>query len=228
MPSVRRDDVLLFGIAVLAGWAVARPPGIIIAVAIAWGVRAVRRRRAVAVTPVLIEERFADAVGALAAAVRSGASLPQAIQYAATEAAPPVRDDLAGVVEQLDTGVALDEALRSWSTGRPSANVELVVGALELHRRSGGDLPAVLDQVVAAIRDRVSISREVRSLTAQARMSAWILGLLPVGFFGFLWLTSRRDIEGAMSTPVGIACIIVGLVLELGAYAWIRKLLVVG
>ncbi|HEX3299919.1 MAG TPA: type II secretion system F family protein [Actinomycetota bacterium] len=222
-----RDDVLVFGIAALGGWAVARIPGIVIAVSIAAVVRTVRRRRAASVSPILIEERFADAVGALAAAVRSGASLMQAIRYAATEAAPPVRDDLADVVEQLDTGIALDQALRSWSAGRPNANVELVVGALELHRRSGGDLPAVLDQVVGAVRDRVSISREVRSLTAQARMSAWILGLLPVGFFAFLWLTSRRDIEGAMSTPVGIACVVVGLLLELGAFAWIRKLLVV-
>jgi tight adherence protein B len=201
--------------------------GIVIAVTIAGVVRAIRRRRAVAVTPVIVEERFADAIGALAAAVRSGASLTQAIGYAATEALPPVRQDLVGVVEQLDTGIALDQALRSWSEGRPNPNVELVVGALELHRRSGGDLPAVLDQVVGAIRDRVSISREVRSLTAQARMSAWILGLLPVGFFAFLWLTSRRDIEGAISTPIGIACIVGGLMLELGAFLWIRKLLVV-
>jgi tight adherence protein B len=224
---VRRDDVLVFGSSALVGWAVARLPGVAVAVVIAAIVRAVRRRRARALTPVIVEERFADAVGALAAAVRSGASLTQALRYAATEAAPPARDDLEGVVEQLDTGIALDQALRSWSAGRPDPNVELVVGALELHRRSGGDLPAVLDQVVGATRDRVSISREVRSLTAQARMSAWILGLLPVGFFAFLWLTSRRDIEGAMSTPVGIACVIGGLILELGAFAWIRKLLVV-
>lgn len=198
-----------------------------IGLVIAGIVRAVRRRRALAVTPIMIEERFADAVGAVAAAVRSGASLTQAIRYASTEAVSPVRDDLALVVEQVDTGIALDQALRSWSSARPGANVELVVGALELHRRSGGDLPAVLDQVVGTIRDRVSITREVRSLTAQARMSAWILGLLPVGFFGFLWLTSRKDIEGAMSTTVGIACVIVGLLLELGAFAWIRNLLVV-
>lgn len=227
VPVVTKNDLLVFGSAALVGWAVARVPGALIAVVIAAVVRTVRRRRALAVTPVAVEERFADAVGALAAAVRSGASLTQAIRYAATEAMPPVRDDLAGIVEQLDTGIALDRAMRSWSATRPNANVELVVGALELHRRSGGDLPAVLDQVVGAIRDRVSISREVRSLTAQARMSAWILGLLPVGFFAFLWLTSRRDIEGAMSTPVGIACVIGGLILELGAFAWIRKLLVV-
>jgi tight adherence protein B len=227
-PRVRRDDVLVFGSAALVGWAVARVPGLVVALVLAGVVRAVRRRRALAVSPVMVEERFADAVGALAAAVRSGASLTQAIRYTTTEAATPVRDDLTQIVAQLDTGIALEQALRSWPDVRPSANVELVVGALELHRRSGGDLPAVLDQVVGAIRDRVSISREVRSLTAQARMSAWILGLLPVGFFAFLWLTSRRDIEGAMSTPVGIACVVAGLLLELGAFAWIRKLLVVG
>ena len=222
-----RDDVLVFGSAALVGWAVARMPGVVTALVIAGVVRTVRRRRALAVSPVMVEERFADAVGALAAAVRSGASLTQAVRYAMTEAAPPVRDDLTRIVAQLDTGIALEQALRSWPDVRPSANVELVVGALELHRRSGGDLPAVLDQVVGAIRDRVSITREVRSLTAQARMSAWILGCLPVGFFAFLWLTSRRDIEGAMSTPVGIACVLAGLFLELGAFAWIRKLLVV-
>ena len=222
-----RDDVLVFGSAALVGWAVARVPGVVIALVIAGVVRTIRRRRALAVSPVMVEERFADAVGALAAAVRSGASLTQAVRYAMTEAAPPVRDDLTRIVAQLDTGIALEQALRSWPDLRPSANVELVVGALELHRRSGGDLPAVLDQVVGAIRDRVSITREVRSLTAQARMSAWILGCLPVGFFAFLWLTSRRDIEGAMSTPVGIACVLAGLFLELGAFAWIRKLLVV-
>src|SRR4029079_17842463 len=162
---------------------------------------------------------------ALAAAVRSGASLAQAIRYAANEAAPPIKDELAWVVTDLDTGVALDDALAAWADLRRSADTDLLVGALELHRRSGGDLPAVLDQVVATIRDRVSIAREVRSLTAQARLSAWILGLLPIGFFGFLWVTSRQDIQGALSTPAGLTCVILGLALEGGAFLWIRSLL---
>ena len=105
---MQRDDVLVFGAAALVGWAVARVPGAVIGLVIAGIVRAVRRRRALAVTPIMIEERFADAVGAVAAAVRSGASLTQAIRYASTEAVSPVRDDLALVVEQVDTGIALD------------------------------------------------------------------------------------------------------------------------
>jgi tight adherence protein B len=223
----QRDDVLWVVVSALVGWVVARGVGVVLGVVCGAVVRAVRARRARTISPIVIEERFADGVGALAAAVRSGASLEQAIRYAASEAEPPTREEFGRLIADLDTGIALDHALRSWAESHPTAQVELVVGALELHRRSGGDLPVVLDQVAATIRDRVSIAREVRSLTAQARLSAWILGLLPVGFFAFLWLTSRRDIEGALSTPVGIACILVGLLLELGAFAWIRKLLVV-
>jgi tight adherence protein B len=226
--ALSRDDVLLLVGACCAGWLIARVIGVAIGLAIAWGIRRVRARRAQVLPPIVVQERAADAIGALAAAVRSGASLAQAIRYAATEAAPPVSDELGQIVADLDTGVALDDALAAWATRRRSTDTDLLVGALELHRRSGGDLPAVLDQVAATIRDRVSIAREVRSLTAQARLSAWILGLLPIGFFGFLWITSRHDIEGALSTPIGLVCVVLGLALEGGAFLWIRSLLEVG
>ena len=226
--ALSRDDALLLVGACCGGWLIARVIGVAIGLAIAWGIRRARARRAQAVPPIVVQERAADAIGALAAAVRSGASLAQGIRYAATEAAPPVSDELGQIVADLDTGVALDDALAAWATRRRSTDTDLLVGALELHRRSGGDLPAVLDQVAATIRDRVSIAREVRSLTAQARLSAWILGLLPVGFFGFLWVTSRQDIEGALSTPIGLVCVTLGLALEGGAFLWIRSLLEVG
>ncbi|TMK55459.1 MAG: hypothetical protein E6G54_09940 [Actinobacteria bacterium] len=79
--------------------------------------------------------------------------------------------------------------------------------------------------MAATIRERVAVGREVRALTAQARLSGWILGVLPLGFFAFLWLTSRRDIEGALGTPAGLASVLLGLGLEVGAFFWIRALL---
>jgi tight adherence protein B len=204
---------------------VGRVVGLVAALVVAYLVTSFKERRARATPPIDVQERVADAIGALAAAVRSGASLPQALRYAAEEAAPPVRHELEQVVADLDTGISMDRALEGWVALRPSPETDLVVGALELHRSSGGDLPVVLDQVVATIRDRIGVAREVRSLTAQARLSAWILGVLPVGFFAFLWLTSRRDIEGALSTPAGLVAIGTGLVLEGGAFLWIRSLL---
>ena len=104
-------------------------------------------------------------------------------------------------------------------------DARLVAGDLGLHRRSGGDLPAVLDQVAATLRERQAAAGEVRALTAQARLSGTILGVLPVGFFAFLWLTSREQIEGAFRTPAGIAALALGALMEALAFLWIRHLL---
>src|SRR5439155_19943870 len=115
----------------------------------------------------------------------------------------------------------------SWSSSMGSDAARLLAGVLRLHRRSGGDLPPVLDEVATTLRERRAAAREIRALTAQARLSGSILGLLPIGFFAFLWLTSRRDIEGALGTPAGLASVLLGLGLEVGAFFWIRALLVV-
>ena len=212
----------------VTGWVVGQGIGAVLGVAAAMGLRRIQASRMSTVSPAMHQERFADAVGSMTAAVRAGLSLPQAIGYAAQESEPPVCEDLRLLVAALEVGVPLEAAVDVWAARVATADADLVAGALDLHRRSGGDLPAVLDQVTATIRDRVGVAREVRTLTAQARLSAWILGLLPIGFFGFLWLTARSDIEGALATPVGIVCVVVGLCLELGAFLWIRTLLVVG
>jgi len=225
--GVRPDDVAIAGVAALLGGALLGPVWSIPVGGAAYAGRRLRARRRSVVAPVVAQERFADSVGAIAAAVRAGSSLPQAIVFAAGEAEPPIRERLEHLEAQLDLGVPLDTAIDAWARAMGTADGDLVAGALDLHRRSGGDLPAVLDQVSATIRDRVAIAREVRSLTAQARLSAWILGLLPIGFFAFLWLTARDEIQGALATPVGIVCIVVGLVLEACAFVWIRSLLVV-
>jgi tight adherence protein B len=171
------------------------------------------------------DEQLADAVGALTAAVRAGSSVPQALAYTAREAEPPFAADLDALVGALDGGVPMADAVAAWVERVGTDDARLVGAVLELHRRSGGDLPAVLDQVASTIRERVAAAREVRALTAQARLSGLILGLLPVGFFAFLWLTSRREIEGALATRAGAASIAIGLGLEAGAFVWIRRLL---
>lgn len=227
VPPIRRDDAAIAAAAALVAGLLLGPVWAVPIGLAAYAARCMHARRARSLPPVVVQERFADAVGAIAAAVRAGSSLDQAIRYAAGEAEPPIRERLAALVAELELGVPLDVAIDGWARELGTDDGDLVAGALDLHRRSGGDLPAVLDQVTATIRDRVGIAREVRSLTAQARLSAWILGMLPVGFFAFLWLTARDEIQGALGTPVGIICVMVGLGLEGGAFLWIRSLLVV-
>jgi tight adherence protein B len=122
-------------------------------------------------------------------------------------------------------GSPLDEALGRWVGQIPGPDVRLVAAVLRLQRRTGGSLPSVLDRLARTLRDRRAAEREVRSLTAQARLSGAILGLLPIGFFLFLSVTSKSDIAAALRSPVGGAAVATGSVLQGVAFLWIRKLL---
>ena len=170
-------------------------------------------------------EQIADAISALSAGLRAGLSLSQSFAYARDEADEPLRSDLATLVDKIDLGMPVGEALSDWADARGSEDVLLIVGVLDLHRRSGGDLPTVLDSLAGTLRERRAAFRDVRALTAQARLSGVILGMLPIGFFGFLLLTSRREMLHAIGTPLGGTALGIGLGLELLAFLWIRHLL---
>lgn len=91
--------------------------------------------------------------------------------------------------------------------------------------RDGGDGPSVLDRLADTLRDRAEGELEIRSLTAQARLSGIILGVLPVAFLLLLLVTSRDDLTAAYRSPTGATAIVVGLCLQGIAYVWIRRLL---
>jgi tight adherence protein B len=209
----------------VAGMLVLGPVGAAAGAGTTLVVRRLAQRRGRRAAGARLQEQLADAVAAIASAVRSGMSVPQAISYAGDEADPPVKDHLDRITEDVGLGVPVADAVSAWAERVDNDDARLVSGALDLHRRSGGDLPAVLDQVATAVRERVAAGREVRALTAQARLSGLILGLLPIGFFAFLFVTSRRDIRGALGTPLGLGSVAIGLVLEGAAFLWIRRLL---
>lgn len=195
--------------------------GIAVAASIGWWIRRHRRggqRHRAA-------EQIADAVGALSAGLRAGLSLPQAFAYARDEAEEPLRGELVSLVDGIDTGTPITEALAEWADAHASEDARLIAGVLDLHRRSGGDLPIVLDGLAGTLRERRAAHREVRALTAQARLSGVILGMLPIGFFAFLLLTSRREMLDAIGTPLGGTALGIGLGLEVLAFLWIRHLL---
>ena len=184
--------------------------------------RTIRRRRARR-SDEAFETQLATSVSGIAAALRAGLSLSQAIQYSARESAAPLQAALEEIVDKEALGVPLDDSLAQWSAARRSPDARLVASVLRL--RVGAGLPTVLDQVARTLRERETSRREVRSLTAQARLSGAILGSLPIGFFLFLSAMSRHDMSLAYRSPIGLTAIVAGLGLEAGAYLWIRKLL---
>ena len=172
-----------------------------------------------------LEDQLVDAVGAISAALRAGLSFSRAIGYAADEVDSPLADRLRAASDRIELSSPLDDALDRFADEVGGRDVKLLNGVLALHRRTGGDLPRVLDQVARTLRERRASMREVRALTAQARLSGAILGFLPMAFFLFLAVTSRKDIEAAFTTPAGLTAMIVGLTMQACAFVWIRKLL---
>jgi tight adherence protein B len=210
---------------IVVGALVAGPPGaamggigaITIPVVRARGKRARRAER--------MQEQLAEAVSVIAAGLRAGQSLLQAISLAADEVGAPLGTTLRELADRVALGVPFPRSLAGWVAEVRVAEARLIAGVLSLQRRTGGDLPVVLDRLAHTLRDRKAAAREVRSLTAQARLSGAILGLLPIGFFLFLSVTSRRDIAAAYHSSTGAMAIATGLLMQGAAFLWIRRLL---
>jgi tight adherence protein B len=209
----------------------------VVGLQVAGGVGAIMAAGVVLATPTIVERRrrakvsrvtqdqLAEGVSVIASGLRAGRSLRQAFELAAKEVDPPIGPSLDRIVDRVELGDPMDDAVDAWAAGLSSADARLAAGVLHLHRRTGGALAATLEELASMLRARRSAARELRSLTAQARLSANILGLLPLGFFAFLSVVARDDMIAALATPVGASAILVGLLLQTAAYVWIRRLL---
>src|SRR5262249_49322976 len=121
--------------------------------------------------------------------------------------------------------VPFEDALEHFGRALGSEDARLFTLIVRIHSKSGGNLAAALEEVASTIRHRISVRRELRAFTAQGRVSGAILGSLPIGFFGVLALTSRRELAPVYRSAAGIAMIATGLVMEALAFIWIRRLL---
>jgi tight adherence protein B len=227
--SPGRLRMLAMGAAVVvssaAGFAIAGSIGAAAAGSACVIVPLARRRRRQGAETAALEDGLAEAVAAIAAAIRAGRSMAGALDEAASTVPPPVGPRLAALVDRVSLGVPVERAVTELAEAVPGPDARLVAAVLGLHQRSGGDAPAVLDRVARTLRDRRASAREIRSLTAQARLSGAILGFLPIGFFLFLSVTARADVERALGSTTGLTAIVAGLAMQAVAFAWIRRLL---
>jgi tight adherence protein B len=221
--TVRALGVFLLGLAL--GALVAGAPGAAVGGIAAFVVPVVRARRVKARRAEQMQEQLAEAVSVMAAGLRAGLSLLQAIALAADDVGPPLGATFRELGDRVSLGVPFPGSLDRWVGEVRFPEARLIAGVLRLQRKTGGDLPMVLDRLARTLRDRQAAAREVRSLTAQARLSGAILGLLPIGFFLFLSITSRRDIAAAYHSPTGATAILAGLLMQGAAFLWIRRLL---
>lgn len=132
--------------------------------------------------------QLSDTLNLWVNALRSGYSVLQSMEAIATELPPPVSVEFERVVQEVRLGLSVEQALANMYRRVPSEDLDLVITAVNIQREVGGNLAEVLDTISFTIRERVRIKGEIRTLTAQGRVSGWIISLLPIalGFVLFL------------------------------------------
>jgi tight adherence protein B len=123
---------------------------------------------------------LADTIMLLANSLRAGSSFLQSVEMVVREAQPPISTEFSRVIREVNLGLPLDDALNNLARRVKSDDLELMTTAIAIHHQVGGNLAEILDTIAYTIRERVRIKGEIKTLTAQQRMSGYVVGFLPV------------------------------------------------
>ncbi len=165
-----------------------------------------------------------DGLVLMANGLRSGFVLPQAIQMLVEEMPAPISQEFRLVQEEVRVGVDLDKALENCVSRTRDPDLELVVTAIKITRQLGGNLPEVFDRIVAMVRDRRVLQGKAYALTAEGRMQATVVGLLPVAFTILLVRINPEMMSLMWKTVPGFLLLLLATVLDVVGYLWVRRL----
>ncbi len=168
-------------------------------------------------------KRFAgqlpDALDLLSSSVKGGQSLNAAIQNVANEMPDPMADEFKILADELTFGVGFDDALRHLSARVNTPDVRFFASALMIQKETGGSLAEVLDGLQKTVRERFRILGQVKTLTAQGKLSGLIVGLLPVALCAFIYFANPDYMRDLFVTDIGKKMLIGGgSLLMLGVY----------
>ena len=135
---------------------------------------------------------LADTITLIANALRSGASFLQAIELVVRETQPPMSTEFNRVIREVNLGLALRAGPGNMVRRVRSEDLELMATAITIQHQVGGNLAEILDSIAFTIRERVRIKGEIRTLTAQQRMSGYVVAGLPIGLIAASSRSSRR------------------------------------
>ena len=179
--------------------------------------RSVTRRRAA------FDAQFPDVLDLVAASLESGASVSHAFQLVVDEADDPAAGEFGRVLTATRMGASLPEALEEAAIRIGSADLDWTVAAITVQQRTGGKLAEILRVVARTMRERDEVRRELKALTAEGRLSAYILGGLPFALGGFLLVTNPRYLAPLVQDPLGLMLVGGASVLMLIGFAWMRR-----
>ena len=194
-PSLQNPIVLLVG--VLIGFFLPR-----------WYVKRRQKKRLNA-----FNKQLPDTITLIANALRAGSSFLQAIELVVRESHPPISTEFQRVIREVNLGLPFEQALENMVRRVKSEDLELMATAISIQYQVGGNLAEILDSIAFTIRERMRIKGEIRTLTAQQRLSGYVVAFLPIGIAGFLFIIAPKFLEPLWDASVAVAGIPVGIIL---------------
>lgn len=169
------------------------------------------------------EEQLPDALVIMARALRAGHPFSDAMHLVADEMAEPLAGEFRITFMEINYGGEVRTAMQGLLERVESVTVMVFVTSVLIQKETGGNLAELLDGLAKVIRDRFRFHRNVRTLSAQGRMAAWILSLLPFGLAGVLSITSPDFIPMLTENPTGRQLVLVAFVLIVIGILWMRR-----
>ena len=158
-------------------------------------------------------KQLPDTITLIANALRAGSSFLQAIEMVVRESRPPMSVEFGRVIREVNLGLPFDQALENMVRRVRSDDLELMATAISIQHTVGGNLAEILDSIAYTIRERVRIKGEIRTLTAQQRMSGYVVGFLPIGLALFLFVAAPGFMQPMFDKEVSIGGIPVGVII---------------
>jgi tight adherence protein B len=165
-------------------------------------------------------KQLPDTITLIANALRAGSSFLQAIELVVRESRPPISTEFGRVIREVNLGLSFDVALENMVRRVRSDDLELMATAIAIQHQVGGNLAEILDSIAFTIRERVRIKGEINTLTAQQRLSGYVVGFLPIALAGFLFIAAPGFMQPMFDDRASIAGLPAGVViLFIGGFA---------
>ena len=174
-----------------------------------------------------IEQQLPDALDLLARAMQAGHAFSSALRMVAMEGPEPIAQEFRTTFDETNFGVSTQDALKNLSARVASTDLRYFVIAVLIQRETGGNLAELLTNIAALMRERFKLAGTVRVLSAEGRISAWILGLLPFVIAGVINLANPKFMSVLWTDPIGIKMLGGALCLMLLGVIWMWRIIAI-
>jgi tight adherence protein B len=176
-------------------------------------------------------KQLPDTITLLANGLRAGSSFLQAVELVVRESRPPMSTEFSRVIREVNLGLPFEQAMENMVRRVRSDDLELMATAINIQHTVGGNLAEILDSIAFTIRERIRIKGEIRTLTAQQRLSGYVVGFLPIGLAGFLFIAAPHFMDPmfqkppeALGLPLGMVILFFGGFMMFIGFMLIRRI----